>query len=49
MHWCLEAYYYLFLQGGKLKDVLNNLAALVGITLLIQFVTYLRLKRRNYI
>ncbi len=49
MHWCLEAYYSLFLEGGQLKDVVNNLAALFGITLVIQAVTYLGLKRKNLI
>ncbi len=49
MHWCLEAYYSLFLQGGKLADVMNNLIALFAITLVIQFITYLGLKRKNLI
>jgi len=49
MHWCLEAYYSLFLQGGKLADVMNNLIPLFAITLVIQFVTYLGLKRKNLI
>ncbi len=49
MHWCLEAYYSLFLQGGKLTDVLNNLGLLFIITILIQFVTYIGLKRKNLI
>jgi ABC-2 type transport system permease protein len=49
MHWCLQAYYSLFLEGGKLKDVLNNIGSLFIITLVIQFVTYLGLKRKNLI
>ena len=49
MHWCLQAYYTLFLEGGKLKDILNNLLPLFLITLVIQFVTYLGLKRKNLI
>ncbi|MDF2434181.1 MAG: type transport system permease protein [Mucilaginibacter sp.] len=49
MHWCLEAYYSLFLQGGKLKDVLSNLALLIIITIVIQLVTYLGLRRKNLI
>jgi ABC-2 type transport system permease protein len=49
MHWCLQAYYTLFLEGGKLKDILNNLISLFVITLVIQFVTYLGLKRKNLI
>jgi len=49
MHWCLQAYYTLFLEGGKLKDVLNNIGSLIIITLIIQFITYLGLKRKNLI
>lgn len=49
LHWCLEAYYGLFLEGGSLKDVWANLLPLLGITLLIQLITYLGLKRKNLI
>ncbi|MDB5030676.1 ABC transporter permease [Mucilaginibacter sp.] len=49
MHWCLQAYYSLFLEGGKLKDVLNNIGSLFIITVIIQFITYLGLKRKNLI
>jgi ABC-2 type transport system permease protein len=49
MHWVLQAYYSLFLEGGKLKDVLNNIGSLFIITLVIQFITYLGLKRKNLI
>ncbi|TWI96367.1 ABC-2 type transport system permease protein [Mucilaginibacter frigoritolerans] len=49
MHWCLEAYYTLFLENGKLKDIAGNLIALFTITVIIQAVTYLGLKRKNLI
>jgi ABC-2 type transport system permease protein len=49
MHWCLQAYYTLFLEGGKLKDVVNNIIPLLIITLLLQLVTYVGLKRKNLI
>ncbi|WP_295670719.1 ABC transporter permease [uncultured Mucilaginibacter sp.] len=49
MHWCLEAYYTLFLEGGKLKDILNNIAPLIIITLLLQAATFWGLKRKNLI
>jgi ABC-2 type transport system permease protein len=49
LHWCLEAFYGLFLEGGKLKDVLLNILPLLGITLLIQAVTLFTLKRKNLI
>ena len=49
MHWCLQAYYGLFLEGGKLSDVFKNLIPLVAITLVFQFITFLGLKRKNLI
>jgi ABC-2 type transport system permease protein len=49
LHWCLEAFYGLFLEGGKLKDVLLNILPLLGITLLVQALTLYRLKRKNLI
>ena len=49
MHWCLEAYYTLFLEGGKLKDILNNIAPLLIITILLQAATFWGLKRKNLI
>jgi ABC-2 type transport system permease protein len=49
MHWCLQAYYSLFLENGQLKDILNNILSLFIITVVIQFITYLGLKRKNLI
>jgi ABC-2 type transport system permease protein len=49
LHWCLEAYYGLFLEGGKLKDVILNIIPLLGITLIIQLITINGLKRKNLI
>jgi len=49
MHWCLQAYYSLFLEGGALKDVINNIIPLVIITLLLQLVTILGLKAKKLI
>ena len=49
MHWVLQSYYTLFLEGGKLKDVLNNIMPLFLITVLLQFATFLGLKRKNLI
>lgn len=49
LHWCLEAFYGLFLEGGKLKDVVLNILPLIAITLLIQLVTLYTLKRKNLI
>jgi len=49
MHWCLQAYYTLFLEGGKLKDVVNNIVPLFIITILFQLIIVLGLKRKNLI
>jgi ABC-2 type transport system permease protein len=49
LHWSLEAYYDLFLLGGNLKDVFANLIPLLVITLLLQFVIFLGLKRKNLV
>ena len=49
LHWCLEAYYGLFLEGGKLKDVLLNIIPLLGISFAIQLITLYGLKRKNLI
>ena len=49
LHWCLEAYYGLFLEGGRLKDVILNIIPLVAITCVIQLITLYGLKRKNLI
>lgn len=49
LHWCLEAYYGLFLEGGKLNDVWVNIIPLVIIAVLIQLITVLGLKRKKLI
>lgn len=49
LHWCLESYYGLFLEGGKLKDVILNILPLLGITFIIQLITLYGLKRKNLI
>jgi ABC-2 type transport system permease protein len=49
LHWGLEAYYALFLEGGKLKDVLMNILSLAVITIGIQLLTFYGLKKKNLI
>ena len=49
LHWCLQAYYGLFLRGGKLKDVFINIIPLLGITFLLQLLSFIGLKRKNLI
>ena len=49
LHWALESYYVLFLEEGKLKDVLMNILPLFGMAILLQLLTFLGLKRKNLI
>ena len=49
LHWALEAYYGLFLEGGKLRDIWMNILSLVTITILIQLFTLYGLKKKNLI
>ena len=49
LHWCLEAYYGLFLEGGKLKDILMNIIPLLIITFVIQLITLIGLKKKNLV
>ena len=49
LHWALESYYGLFLEGGKLKDILMNILSLLIIIALIQLITLSALKRKNLI
>ena len=49
MHWCLEAYYGLFLEGGSLGDILFKLVPLLVIILFIQLLSLWKLKQKNFI
>ena len=49
LHWCLDAYYALFLEGGKLKDVWSNMLSLVLIIAGLQGIALWGLKRKNLI
>jgi len=49
LHWCMEAYYKLFLESGYLKDVLYSILPLLGITLAMQLVAIARLKKQHLI
>ncbi len=49
LHWCLEAYYGLFLEGGRLRDIGMNIIPLLVITLLLQIIAFYGLKRKNLI
>ncbi len=49
LHWCLEAYYGLFLEGGNLQDILMNILPLLVITVVLQLIAIYGLKRKNLI
>ncbi|MEP6847093.1 MAG: ABC transporter permease [Panacibacter sp.] len=49
LHWCIEAYYGLFLEGGKLNDILTNILSLFAIAVVIQLIAVWGLKRKNLI
>lgn len=49
LHWCLEAFYGLFLEGGKLKDILINILPLFAITVIFQLIALAGLKTKNLI
>ena len=49
LHWALESYYGLFLEGGKLRDIWLNILSLLGITVFIQLLTLYGLKKKNLI
>lgn len=49
LHWCLESYYGLFLEGGKLKDIGMNILPLLFITLSFQLISFWGLKRQKLI
>jgi ABC-2 type transport system permease protein len=49
LHWCLDAYYSLFLEGGKLKDVWSNVLSLVIIIVALQGIALVGLKRKKLI
>ncbi|MEJ7770012.1 MAG: ABC transporter permease, partial [Chitinophagaceae bacterium] len=49
LHWCLEAFYGLFLEGGDVADILMNIIPLVAITVLLQLIALWGLKHKNLI
>lgn len=49
LHWALQSYYGLFLEGGKLKDILINVLPLLVITVILQLIIVATLKRKKLI
>jgi len=49
LHWCLEAYYKLFLEGGKLIDVMGYVLPLLLIAVCFQVIAVISLKVKKLI
>ncbi len=49
LHWCLEAFYGLFLEGGRVKDIFMNILPLIIITISIQLIALWGLKKKHLI
>jgi ABC-2 type transport system permease protein len=49
LHWCLEAFYGLFLEGGKLKDIIHNLIPILVIIAVLQLAAWIGMKRLRLI
>jgi ABC-2 type transport system permease protein len=49
LYWCLESYYGLFLERGSFQDILKSIVPLIGISIAIQVITFIGLKRKNLI
>lgn len=49
LHWCLEAFYGLFLEGGVLKDLLKTLVPVFIIILILQIAAWFGMRRQKYI
>jgi ABC-2 type transport system permease protein len=49
LYWCLESYYGLFLERGSFQDILKSVVPLITISLVIQSITLIGLKRKNLI
>jgi ABC-2 type transport system permease protein len=49
LHWCMEAYNTLFLEGGYLKGVLHSLLPILAIIVAMQLVAVAGLKKQRLI
>ncbi|MBL0308164.1 MAG: ABC transporter permease [Bacteroidetes bacterium] len=49
LHWCMEAYSTLFLEGGNTKDVLHSLFPLLVIIIAMQSIAFAGLKKQRLI
>lgn len=49
LHWCLEAYYDLFLAAGSLQDILGSVLPIILIVILLQTFAFIGIKQKNLI
>lgn len=49
LHWCIEAYYVLFLEGGETNNVLISIFPLFLFIIAMQTVSWLKLKQQNFV
>lgn len=49
LYWCLESFQDLFLEGGKLANMMSNLFPLIIIILFLQVMAFVGLKKKNLI
>lgn len=49
LHWCLEAFYGLFLEDSGLRNILSKIIPLLIITVLLQIIAFWGLKHKNLI
>lgn len=49
LHWALESYYGLFLEGGNFSDVLDSIIPLIIISIAILTIAFVGLKKKNLI
>jgi ABC-2 type transport system permease protein len=49
LHWCLESFYGLFLEGGTFSDILMDVLPLIFIIIILQTTVFIGLKKKNLI
>lgn len=49
LHWCLEAFYGLFLEGGQFKDIIKVLLPTITMIILFQLIALFGMKRKRMI
>jgi ABC-2 type transport system permease protein len=47
MHWCLQAYYNIFLEGAHFGEVLKNILPILIISIILQIISLWQLKNKN--